>query len=111
MLRSAGCVVGAAACSRKYSTIESTSVECMFCTARALGPFCYAGTSVEGLTRLLLNGKAKTENLTPLVAVRFSSGPLYIVCGNRRTRALQDYAAELTKQSRELAFLAFPCLS
>ena len=63
------------------------------------GPF--AGTSVEDLTRHLLSGEVNAENLTPLVAVRFNSSPLYIVCGNRRIRALHDYAAELKKQSRE----------
>jgi len=54
------------------------------------GPF--KGTQVEHLSSQLLNGSIVPSDLPPLVAVRFGMG-LFVVCGNRRTRALQDFAA------------------
>ena len=52
----------------------------------------HRGQSVEDLTEKMVHGDPRPCDLPPLVAVRLErpSRELYVVCGNRRTRALQD---------------------
>eukprot|EP00404_Azadinium_spinosum_P044780 CAMPEP_0180810502 /NCGR_PEP_ID=MMETSP1038_2-20121128/64919_1 /TAXON_ID=632150 /ORGANISM="Azadinium spinosum, Strain 3D9" /LENGTH=154 /DNA_ID=CAMNT_0022851797 /DNA_START=29 /DNA_END=490 /DNA_ORIENTATION=+ len=56
----------------------------------------HRGQDVKGLVRDLVDGRVQPSELPPLVAVRLSrrSQELYVVCGNRRTRALHDFAAQ-----------------
>jgi len=53
----------------------------------------FRGTRVSELTVKLRQGLTKLADIPPLVAVDFW-GKLFVVCGNRRLRALRDYASE-----------------
>ena len=51
----------------------------------------HAGERVYDSVHELLNDDMETTDLTPMVAVQYH-GQLYVVFGNRRLKALKEYA-------------------
>eukprot|EP00438_Fugacium_kawagutii_P008920 Skav211414 [mRNA] locus=scaffold1608:80418:81641:+ [translate_table: standard] len=51
----------------------------------------HKGQQVSDLSRKLKEGSVKSEQLTPLVCLKWNE-VLWVICGNRRLKALQDYA-------------------
>lgn len=49
------------------------------------------GQTVSGLTHKLISGEVRCEDITPLVCLKWN-GKLWVICGNRRLKALQDCA-------------------